>query len=213
MLAFPLFSEMIVGFKTLYQLLSKVFKTFVGVVCRRCLCQKWTHFLAFVCPEWATFPMLTSRVTERPSWSNGATPPKGVLSGSGDVSTFIFTQLTWLPELQLPQITYELRMWMDMIWVLFGPYWTSSRCHSFWYLQLLPMENMAAISHLPHWLPWLPWLICTLSNDSKRPSSESAMEIPSKHQKLPICVHINIKYIYIYSQIPIYLEIPPYQKK
>ena len=166
--------------------------------------------------------MLTSRVTERPSWSNGATPPKGVLSGSGDVSTSIFTHLTWLPELQLPQITHKLRMWMDMrryemIWVLFGPSSLSGQvpgATTFDICSSSPWKKHAStISHLPHWLPWLPWLICTLSNDSKRPSSESAMEILPKHQKnyqLCMCINIYI-YIHIYHiQIPTYLEIPPY---
>ncbi len=33
MLAFTLFSEMLVGFRAFYQLLSKAFMTFVDVVC------------------------------------------------------------------------------------------------------------------------------------------------------------------------------------
>lgn len=207
MLAFPLFSEMIVGFKTLYQLLSKVFKTFVGVVCRRCLCQKWTHFLAFL--PWmgnvshvdfqghreAELKQWRYTTQRRPEWLHG------------DVSTSIFTHLTWLPESQLPQMTYELRMWMEMIWVLFGPFSLSGPvpgATTFDICSFSPWKkHVSTISHLPHWLPWLPWLICTLSKDSKRPSSESAMEIPPKHQKnYQLCIYIYIIISYTNTHIP-----------
>lgn len=103
----------------------------------------------------------------------------------GDVSTSIFTHLTWLPELQLPQITYEIRMWMEMIWVLFGPF---SLSHQFQVPRLLisaasphgkhrchitpsPLAAMAAMAHL-HLIQRLQTPILRISNGNPPKTSE-----------------------------------------
>lgn len=202
---------MIVGFKTLYQLLSKVFKTFVGVVCRRCLCQKWTHFLAFVCPEWATFPMLTSRVTERPSWSNGATPPKGVLSDFMEMYQLPFSLtsldcqnrncLKWLMNLGCEWRWYEYYLDLSV------------------FLDQFQVPRLLISAASPHgknmYLPYHTFPTgCHGCHGSSAPYPKTPNAHPQNQQwKSPQNTRKTTSYVYIYIslyhiQIPIYPEIP-----